>query len=100
CRRAESRARLVLSQSCSWLVRVVSRKVAIILLMLSASSASSPEAFTVICGVRSPGHGGDHRGDRAHLGCEGAREDVEVLGGPLPLWGSRCEVPDTPIASA
>ncbi len=50
----EIRARLVLSQSCSWLARVVSRSEPTIELMLSLRSATSPEASTVIDRVRSP----------------------------------------------
>ena len=54
CMRPEMRARLVLSQSCSALACVVSRRLAIIWLMLSLSSATSPWASTVIDRVRSP----------------------------------------------
>ena len=49
-----NRARLVLSQSCSWLARVVSRRLSIISFRLSLSSATSPSASTVICWLRSP----------------------------------------------
>ena len=48
------RAMLVLSQSCSLLRSVVSRRLAIIVLMLSLSSATSPLASTWIERVRSP----------------------------------------------
>ena len=48
------RARFVFSQSCSSLRVVVSRRLAIIWLMLSLSSATSPCASTVIDRVRSP----------------------------------------------
>src|SRR6476620_3204350 len=48
------RARLVLSQSCSWLARVVSRRLSIIWFRLSLSSATSPWAWTVISWLRSP----------------------------------------------
>ena len=47
-------ARLVLSQSCSVLRSVVSRRLPIIALMLSLSSATSPRASTWIERVRSP----------------------------------------------
>src|SRR3981081_3266110 len=47
-------ARLVFSQSCSVLTSVVSRKLPIIVLMLSLSSATSPRASTWIERVRSP----------------------------------------------
>ena len=48
------RARFVFSQSCSSLRLVVSRRLAIIWLMLSFSSATSPWASTAIDRVRSP----------------------------------------------
>ena len=48
------RARFVFSQSCSSLRWVVSRRLAIIWLMLSFSSATSPCASTAIDRVRSP----------------------------------------------
>src|SRR5690349_22285783 len=47
-------ARLVLSQSCSAFLSVVSRRLRIISLILSLSDATSPEATTVIERVRSP----------------------------------------------
>ena len=47
-------ARLVFSQSCSWLRSVVPRRLPIIVLMLSLSSATSPRASTWIERVRSP----------------------------------------------
>ena len=47
-------ARLVFSQSCSWLRSVVPRRLSIIVLMLSLSSATSPRASTWIDRVRSP----------------------------------------------
>ncbi len=47
-------ARLVFSQSCCLLVSVVSRRLAIIWLMLRFSSSSSPLASTVMVRVRSP----------------------------------------------
>ena len=49
-----NRARLVLSQSCSVLRSVVNRRLSIIVLMLSFSSATSPRASTWIDRVRSP----------------------------------------------
>ena len=48
------RARLVLSQSCSVFVSVVRRRLSIIVLMLSLSSATSPRASTWIERERSP----------------------------------------------
>ena len=47
-------ARFVFSQSCSWLRSVVPRRLSIIVLMLSLSSATSPRASTWIERVRSP----------------------------------------------
>ena len=47
-------ARLVFSQSCSRLLSVVSRRLEIIVLMLSFSSATSPRVSTWIERVRSP----------------------------------------------
>ncbi len=47
-------ARLVLSQSCSWFLSVVSLRLAIIWLTLRFSSSSSPFASTVMIRVRSP----------------------------------------------
>ena len=52
--RAVKRARLVFSQSCSVLRSVVRRRLPIIVLMLSLSSATSPRASTWIERVRSP----------------------------------------------
>src|SRR5882762_5510632 len=54
CSMLVKRARLVFSQSCSVLRSVVSRKLSIIVLMLSFSSATSPRASTWIERVRSP----------------------------------------------
>jgi hypothetical protein len=47
-------ARFVLSQSCSVFLRVVSRRLRIISLMVSFSAATSPRASTVMDRVRSP----------------------------------------------
>jgi hypothetical protein len=47
-------ARFVFSQSCSWLRSVVARRLSIIVLMLSFSSATSPRVSTWIDRVRSP----------------------------------------------
>src|SRR5438132_13222796 len=47
-------ARLVLSQSCSLFLSVVSFRLRIISLMLSLSAATSPRASTVMDRVRSP----------------------------------------------
>ncbi len=54
CMRPEIRARLPLSQSCSLLARVVSRRLVIIVLMLSWSAWISPAASTSIFSWRSP----------------------------------------------
>ena len=54
CSMLVKRARLVFSQSCSVLRSVVSRRLPIIVLMLSLSSATSPRASTLIERVRSP----------------------------------------------
>src|SRR5947207_2569646 len=47
-------ARFVLSQSCSVFLRVVSRRLRIISLVVSLSAATSPRASTVMERVRSP----------------------------------------------
>ena len=47
-------ARFVFNQSCSWLLSVVARRLPIIVLMLSFSSATSPRASTWMERVRSP----------------------------------------------
>ncbi len=52
--RPEIRARFVFSQSCSAFFCVVSRRLAIIWLIVSESSATSPSASTEIWRVRSP----------------------------------------------
>src|SRR5436190_1469025 len=54
CSMLVNRARLVFSQSCSVFWSVVSRRLSIIVLMLSLSSATSPRASTWIDRVRSP----------------------------------------------
>ena len=54
CSMLVKRARLVFSQSCSVLRSVVCRRLSIIVLMLSLSSATSPRASTWIERVRSP----------------------------------------------
>ena len=54
CIMPENLARFDLSQSCSLLARVVSRRFSIIWLMLSLSSSTSPCASTEIARVRSP----------------------------------------------
>ena len=50
----ENFARLVLSQSCSLFLRVVSLRLRIISLMLSLRAATSPSASTAMERVRSP----------------------------------------------
>ncbi len=54
CIRPEIRARFVFSQSCCSFASVVSRRLEIIWLMLSFSSATSPWASTSTERVRSP----------------------------------------------
>ncbi len=54
CIRAEIRARLPLSQSCSLLAKVVSRRLTIIVLMLSWRTWISPAASTSTFRLRSP----------------------------------------------
>ena len=54
CIRLDTRARWVLSQSCSSLARVVARSDSTIALMLSLRSPTSPGASTVMERVRSP----------------------------------------------
>ncbi len=54
CIMLEKRARLLLSQSCSWFFCVVSRRLWIIWLMVSLRLATSPCASTAMLRVRSP----------------------------------------------
>ena len=54
CIMPKNLARLVLSQSCSLFVRVVSRRLAIIWLIVSLSASTSPRASTAMVRVRSP----------------------------------------------
>src|SRR6185436_8035771 len=68
-------ARLVFSQSCSWLRSVVCRRLSIIVLMLSFSSATSPRASTWIDRVRS------------HLVGQVRGEQVDVARQVLPGTG-------------
>ena len=94
CIRPEMRARLVLSQSCSWLARVVSRSDSTIELMLSLSSATSPEASTVIERVRSPAA-------TALVTSAMARTwRVRFPASSLTFSVSRFQVPETPSTSA
>ena len=94
CSRPPMRARLESSQPCSAFSAVVSRRAAIIWLMLSLSSATSPERRDVdLLGEVAAGHGGRHRGDRAELGGEGAGQLVDAL-------GQVRQVPDTPRTCA
>ena len=88
------RARLVLSQSCSSLARVVSRSLSIISLMLSLSSATSPGASTVICRVRSPWVTAVDTSAIART-CV-----VRLPASWLTFSVSRCQVPDTSSTSA
>ena len=88
CIRPAIRARLVFSQSCSWLAWWSRAATATIALMLSLSSATSPCASTVIDRVRSPGRDrAGHLGDRADLPGQVAGQLVHVLGQPLPGAG-------------
>ncbi len=88
------RARLDLSQSCSWLACVVSRRLPTIELMLSFSSASSPCASTAIERVRSP---------RATALVTVAMARICVVrlsASSLTLSVSRFQVPSTPSTRA
>src|SRR5437588_293654 len=92
--RPEMRARLVLSQSCSWLAMVVSRRLPIIWLMLSLSSATSPWAATVIEQVRSPWVTAVDTSAIARSWV------VRVAARWFTFSVSRFQVPDTPSTSA
>ncbi len=94
CMMPEIRARLVFSQSCSWLVLVVSRRVAIIWLIVSFSAATSPAASTVIFRVRSP------RVTPVDTSAIARSWMVSVLASWFTLSVSRFQVPDTPSTSA
>ena len=88
CSRPPMRARLESSQPCSAFFFVVSRRVTIIWLMLSLSSATSPCASTAIRWVRSPRVTAvDTCGDRAQLGGQRGGELVDVLGQVPPGAG-------------
>ena len=85
CSMRVKRVRLVLSQSCSWLTRVVSASVRIIWLMLSLSTATSPRASTSIDWREvALGHGGGDVADGAHLAGQVAGELVDVVGEVAP----------------
>ncbi len=87
-------ARLDFSQSCSSLALVVSRSDATMKLMLSFSSATSPEASTVIERVRSPSA-------TALATLAMARTClVRLPASSLTFSVSRFQVPDTPSTSA
>ena len=94
CIRPEIRARLVFSQSCSRLARVVSRRLATIRLMLSLSSATSPRASTAMDWVRSPSATALATPAMARTWV------VRLLARPFTLSVSRFQVPDTPSTSA
>src|SRR6266536_3141775 len=87
-------ARLVFSQSCSRLVRVVSRRFATIRLTLSLSSATSPRAATSTDWVRSPAVTALATPAMART-CV-----VRLPASSLTLSVSRFHVPDTPSTSA
>ena len=94
CIRPEIRARLVLSQYCSWLALVVSRRDCTIALMLSLSSATSPSASTEMDRVRSPVA-------TALVTWEMARTwRVRFPASSLTFSVSRFHVPDSPSTSA
>lgn len=94
CIRLEIRVRLVFSQSCSWLARVVSRRDSTMELMLSLRSATSPEASTVIERVRSPSA-------TALVTSAIARTcRVRFPASSLTFSVSRFQVPSTPSTSA
>src|SRR5450631_4533757 len=78
------RARLVFSQSCSVFWRVVSRRLRIISLSLSLSTATSPLAFPDLAREISLGHRGRHVGDRPDLIGQIRRQLVDVVGQVLP----------------
>ena len=88
------RARLPLSQSCSSFARVVSRRLAIIWLMLSLSSATSPNASTVTCRLRSP------RVTAVDTSAMARSWLVSVLASRFTFSVSFFHVPDTPSTSA
>ncbi|GAA3068007.1 hypothetical protein GCM10020254_09680 [Streptomyces goshikiensis] len=82
-----------LSQSCSWLARVLSRSEPTIELMLSFSSATSPEASTVMERVRSPSATALATSAMARtLAGEVPGEFVDVLGQALPGAGDSLDL--------
>src|SRR5271154_5291962 len=89
-------ARLVLSQSCSVLWSVVSRRLSIIVLMLSLSSATSPRASTWIDRGRSPlvTAGATSAMARTWVGRVAARRVAVPVGG---LGGHQVVVPGEPL---
>ena len=94
CSRPANRARLVLSQYCSWLALVVSRSDWTMALMLSLSSATSPSASTLMERVRSPVA-------TALVTWAMARTwRVRLPASSLTFSVSRFQVPDTPSTSA
>ena len=87
-------ARLVFSQSCCWLARMVSRSDWTIALMLSLSSATSPWASTEIDRVRSP--------EATALVTSAIARTclVRFPASSFTFSVSRFQVPDTPSTSA
>src|SRR5580698_2539402 len=87
-------ARLVFSQSCCWLARMVSRSEWTIALMLSLSSATSPWASTEMDRVRSP--------EATALVTSAIARTclVRFPASSLTFSVSRFQVPDTPSTSA
>src|SRR5258706_1453714 len=94
CIRPAIRARLVLSQSRSWLALVVSRRFATIRLTLSSSSVTSPRAATMIDWVRSPS------ATALATPAIARTRVVRLLASSLTLSVRRFQVPDTPSTSA
>ncbi len=92
--RRETRARLLLSQSCSWLALVVATRLDTIVLMLSFRSASSPCASTVIERVRSP------RATALVTSAMARTWVVRLLASSFTLSVSRFQVPSTPSTRA
>ena len=88
CSMPVNRARLVLSQSCSVLRSVVNRRLSIIVLMLSLSSATSPQRLDLNgAGEIALGDGRGDFGDGAHLVGEVVGQQIYVAGEVLPRAG-------------
>src|SRR5256886_1793002 len=94
CRAAPVRARLDFSQSCCWLAMVVSRRLAIIWLMLSLRSPTSPGASTVIVRSSLP------RVTAVATSAIARTWVVRLPASWLTFSVSRFQVPETPGTSA